>query len=58
MAKPKLFDVPEPDPKTASRWLMNALKTARSRDIVDATADAEWLLALLQQDWANTVVEG
>ena len=43
--------VPEPDAYSSSRWLLKARADAARRDILDALHDAEWLAALLRQDW-------
>ena len=41
--------VPEPDPRSSSKWLINAWETLKGRDPVDAANDAEYLLALCNQ---------
>jgi hypothetical protein len=43
--------IPEPSPYSSSQWLLKARAEAGRRDIVDALRDAEWLAALLRQDW-------
>jgi hypothetical protein len=43
--------IPEPSPYSSSGWLLKARAEAGGRDIVDALRDAEWLAALLRQDW-------
>ena len=45
--------IQQPDPRTASDWLMRALATAEDRDPVDAANDAEYLAALLAQRAAD-----
>ena len=49
--------VPEPDPRSSSKWLINAWETLKDRDPVDAANDAEYLLALCNQRCADYVVE-
>ena len=41
--------VPQPDPRTASKWLRAALASAAGLDPVDLANDAEYLHALLRQ---------
>jgi len=53
----KLTRVPSPAKLRAnpctSTWLKNAVGTALDRDILDALSDAEVLVAMLAQRWAN-----